>query len=95
MAKPKVRRQPQRMCIGCRTVRAKRDLLRIGRTAEGAIQIDSSGRGPGRGAYICPNSACWEQALRGNKLEHALRATVTEEQRERLAQYATQLEGIS
>lgn len=91
MAKPRVRRQPQRTCVGCRTTRAKREMVRIGYTAEGKIQIDPIGKGPGRGAYICPKRACWEQALRGNRLAQALRTTLTAEQTAELAAYAAQL----
>ena len=92
MANPRVRRQPQRTCIGCRITRPKREMIRVGCTAEGEIQITPSGKGPGRGAYICPASACWEQALRGNRLAQALRTTLAAEQRELLAAYGEQLE---
>ena len=67
-------------------------MLRIGCTAEGEIQIDPGGKGPGRGAYICPKRACWEEALRGNRLGQALRTTLTTEQRQALAAFTAQLE---
>jgi uncharacterized protein len=92
MAKPRVRRQPQRTCVGCRTTRPKREMVRIGCTGEGEIQIDPSGKGAGRGAYICPQQSCWEQALAGNRLEHALRTKLSEEQRQELIAYAAQLD---
>ncbi|MGC9361286.1 MAG: RNase P modulator RnpM [Anaerolineae bacterium] len=92
MAKPRVRRQPQRTCVGCRTTRPKREMIRIGCTAAGEIQIDPSGKGPGRGAYVCPKPSCWEQALADNRLEHALRTKLSDEQRQELAAYAAQLD---
>jgi predicted RNA-binding protein YlxR (DUF448 family) len=91
MAGPRVRRQPQRTCVGCRTTRPKREMIRVGCSDQGDIQIDPSGKGPGRGAYICPVSDCWEQALRGNRLAQALRTTLTAEQRQMLTEYGEQL----
>ncbi len=95
MAKPRIRRQPQRTCVGCRAVRPKREMVRIGCTAEGEISVDPSGKGPGRGAYICRNRSCWEQALRGNRLARALRTTLTAEQREELAAFAAQFDDVT
>ncbi len=62
---------PQRTCIACRQVQGKRQLVRIVRTPEGAVQLDETGKRSGRGAYLCRRAACWEKALRGKQLEHA------------------------
>ena len=42
-----------RMCVGCREMKEKRELLRIVKNAEGQISFDRVGKAPGRGAYIC------------------------------------------
>ena len=81
---PKQRKIPQRTCIGCRTVRPKRDLIRIVRTPEGEILLDPTGKQSGRGAYICPDAACMEQALKKKQLERALEVAITPETIERL-----------
>ena len=47
------RRVPSRTCVACRTVRPKRELMRVVRTPAGEIILDASGRAPGRGAYVC------------------------------------------
>lgn len=62
---------PQRTCVGCREVNAKRQLIRIVRTAEG-VQIDPTGKLSGRGAYLHDRQSCWEKGLKG-ALTHALK----------------------
>ena len=62
---PKTRRIPQRTCIGCGEVQGKRELVRIVRTPEGAVEIDASGKRNGRGAYVHPETACFERAVAG------------------------------
>ncbi|WP_234554911.1 YlxR family protein [Thermus caliditerrae] len=52
---------PIRMCVACRRRRPKGELLRILLTADG-FQLDPSGKLPGRGAYVCPDSPeCWQE----------------------------------
>ena len=46
---------PQRKCIGCNESKPKKELIRIVRTPEGEMLLDSTGRANGRGAYICNN----------------------------------------
>lgn len=57
----------------CRTTTQKRELVRLVRTADGAVQVDLTGKANGRGAYLCRNRACWDVALRRGKLAGALR----------------------
>lgn len=81
---------PQRTCIVCRTVKDKRDLLRIVRTPEGQIIVDGTGKANGRGAYLCRQVACWETGLRDKRLARALKADISAEVRdELLSQIAT------
>ena len=70
---PTRRREPQRTCIGCREVGGKRGFVRIVRTAEGRIVVETRERLNGRGAYLHRQRACWEQALGGGTIGHALR----------------------
>jgi predicted RNA-binding protein YlxR (DUF448 family) len=48
-------------------------MIRLVRTSGGDVEIDTSGKKEGRGAYLCPDRSCWEKALKGKHLEHALR----------------------
>ena len=76
MAKQKAPRQkhiPQRTCIACRQTDAKRGLMRIVRDADGRVSYDPTGKRAGRGAYLCHDPACWEQALKRGALARALR----------------------
>ena len=63
---------PQRTCVGCREVQAKRQLIRVVRAPDGHVQIDPTGKRSGRGAYVHERRPCWEQALRG-RLSFALK----------------------
>jgi len=83
---------PQRTCVGCRTTSAKREFMRIVRTPEGAVEIDPSGKRNGRGAYLCADRACWEEALRKDRLARALRTSVAPAVREELLRYTEQFE---
>jgi uncharacterized protein len=69
----KPRHVPQRTCVACRQGAAKRELVRVVRTAVGAVQIDPTGKVAGRGAYVHQDPACWDQALRRRTLTHALK----------------------
>lgn len=69
---PRVRRVPQRTCVGCGEVHGKRELLRIVRTPQGELALDPTGKRNGRGAYVHRDEACWQRAL-GPRLARALR----------------------
>ena len=78
----RVKHIPQRTCVGCRTVMAKRQLVRIVRTADGVV-VDPTGKLAGRGAYLHDRLSCWESGLRGT-LAHALKTELTAADRGRL-----------
>ena len=62
---------PLRTCVGCRRKREQRGLLRVALRPTGEVAI---GRDvPGRGAYVCRDRACVEQALKSGRLSNALR----------------------
>ncbi|MFN8443223.1 MAG: YlxR family protein [Caldilineaceae bacterium] len=81
---------PKRTCIACRKIEGKRALIRIVRTDSG-VEVDPSGKKAGRGAYLCANQQCWEAALRGNRLDQALRTKISAENRQSLLAYAANL----
>jgi len=59
------------MCAICRTQFPKRDLTRLVRSANGLVELDETGKKPGRGLYVCESKACLTQALKGTRLEKA------------------------
>lgn len=82
----RTRKIPLRMCVGCREMKNKKELLRIVRTPEGNIDIDQSGKKSGRGAYICPQLDCLQQALKGKSLQKALEHDIPDEVMDKLKQ---------
>jgi len=86
---------PQRTCVACRQTHSKRELVRIVRTATGDMQIDPSGKLPGRGAYLCRNRTCWELALAQRRLDHALKTTLSGEEQARLVRFSQALPEVS
>lgn len=78
---PKMKKVPQRMCVGCGQLRPKKELLRVVRTPDGVIEIDNSPamKKSGRGAYLCPSKECLAKAVKGKKLERALEHPISDE----------------
>ncbi len=56
---------PIRFCLGCRSHKPKKELVRLVKSKEGKVKIDLSGKLAGRGSYFCPNLSCLEK---GKKL---------------------------
>lgn len=69
---------PMRMCVACREMRAKKDLMRVVRTGEGVLELDRTGKLNGRGAYLCRDAACLQKAVKTRALERALEAPLSE-----------------
>ncbi|MBC8529011.1 YlxR family protein [Christensenellaceae bacterium NSJ-44] len=74
----KTRKVPMRMCVGCREMKPKKELLRVVKSAEGDISFDRTGKQSGRGAYICASEACLQKAVKARMLERALDKKIDE-----------------
>ena len=72
----KVKKIPQRQCLGCREMKEKKALIRVVRSPEGAISLDFKGKLPGRGAYVCPDGECLKKARKSRALERALETAI-------------------
>lgn len=57
----------------------KKELIRIVKTAEGEIKVDTTGKLNGRGAYICKNVECLKKAQKANALSRAFEMSVSPE----------------
>ena len=66
---PKTKKIPMRMCIACREMKPKQEMMRVVKNADGEIYADPTGKAPGRGAYVCNNDEC-HQKLNVKKLLH-------------------------
>ena len=75
----KPRKIPQRQCVGCRTMRDKKELIRVVKSPEGDIALDATGKKSGRGAYVCPNGECLKKARKSRALERAFDTAIPPE----------------
>jgi predicted RNA-binding protein YlxR (DUF448 family) len=72
----KVRKIPQRKCIACQKMLSKKEMVRIVRTPDGAIEVDLTGKKNGRGAYICGKTVGFALAKKQRSLERALKTNI-------------------
>lgn len=86
----KPRKIPQRQCVGCRTMKDKKSLIRVVKTPEGEIVLDVTGKKSGRGAYVCPDNTCLKKARKSRALERAFELTIPDEVYDALEQQMEQ-----
>ena len=84
-----MKKVPMRMCVACREMKPKKELIRVVRTPEGEIVADETGRKNGRGAYLCRAEACFNKAVKTRALERALEQPLSEAAAEYLRQVIT------
>ena len=70
---------PMRMCNGCGEMKSKKELVRVVKSKEGEISLDLTGKKAGRGAYICSNLECLQEARKARRLEKAFSARIPDE----------------
>jgi predicted RNA-binding protein YlxR (DUF448 family) len=75
---------PLRQCVGCQEEKPKKDLIRILKTPEEEVVLDTTGRKNGRGAYICPNPECLKKAIKSKGLERSLKVSIPKDVYENL-----------
>ncbi len=75
----KVKKIPVRQCLGCNEHKPKAELIRVVRSPEGDISLDTRGKKSGRGAYICHNVKCLNKARKSKRIERALECEIPEE----------------
>ena len=65
-------------------MKPKKELLRVLKTPENGIVLDTTGRQNGRGAYLCNNVACFRKAASNRGLERSLQTAIPAEIYEQL-----------
>lgn len=70
---------PLRQCIGCGEMKSKKEMIRILKTETEGIVLDATGRKNGRGAYVCPDVACFQKAVKNKGLERSFKMPVPKE----------------
>jgi predicted RNA-binding protein YlxR (DUF448 family) len=75
----KIKKIPVRRCTGCGEHFPKNELIRVLRTPDEEIVLDTTGKKSGRGAYICRKAACLKKAIKSRRIEASLECTIPEE----------------
>ncbi|MBB2182880.1 YlxR family protein [Lachnospiraceae bacterium MD1] len=70
---------PLRMCTGCGEMKAKKEMIRVLKTPEDEIVIDTTGKKNGRGAYVCCSLDCLQKAIKTRGLERSLKVSIPKE----------------
>ncbi|MBS5449806.1 MAG: YlxR family protein [Coriobacteriia bacterium] len=69
----------ERTCVACGQTGSKTTLVRFVRHADGTVDVDPTGRQPGRGAYLCAEQTCFDVAHKRHALDRALRVRIGED----------------
>lgn len=75
---------PMRLCLGCNEMKPKRELVRIVKNKLGEVNLDTTGRMPGRGAYICRKSECLTCAIKTKRINRTFSTVLDEDMISRL-----------
>ncbi len=89
----KMRKVPMRQCLGCNDHKPKREMIRVVRTPEGAVELDFVGKKSGRGAYICPKRSCFAKARKSKRIENVLEVKLPEEIYDAMEKSISEAEG--
>lgn len=83
---------PMRQCVGCSEMKSKKELIRIIKTPEEEVVLDTTGKKNGRGAYICPQPECLKKARKSKGLERSLKVAIPVEVYEKLEKEMSSLD---
>ncbi|MCI9463194.1 MAG: YlxR family protein [Lachnospiraceae bacterium] len=78
------KKTPMRQCVGCGEMKSKREMMRVLKTAQGSIELDTTGRKNGRGAYLCMEKECLVKAGKNKGLERSFKMNIPDEIYEKL-----------
>ena len=68
-----------RKCVGCGEMKSKKEMMRVLKTAENEIVLDTTGRKNGRGAYLFFCKECLQNAAKNRGLERSLKMAIPKE----------------
>ncbi len=80
----KLKKKPERRCVGCSEHKLKTELIRVVRSPEGEVKLDFSGKASGRGVYICKDVSCFKKARKTKAFERSLEVEIPESVYERI-----------
>ncbi|MBQ1452150.1 MAG: YlxR family protein [Clostridia bacterium] len=70
---------PLRRCCGCMEMKPKQELVRVVKSNNGDVTLDLTGKAPGRGAYVCRSSECFEKARKARRFEREFSMKIPDE----------------
>ena len=70
---------PMRQCVGCGSMKSKKEMMRVLKTAEEGIILDTTGKKNGRGAYLCVSMECLQKARKNKGLERSFKMSIPNE----------------
>ena len=70
---------PMRTCVITKEKLPKYELIRVVRTPEGSVIVDTTGKANGRGAYLKKDLQTFEKAKKSKILDKILEASVPDE----------------
>lgn len=68
-----------RQCIGCGEMKSKKEMIRVLKTSEGDIFLDTTGRKNGRGAYVCHERDCLQRAIKSKGLDRSFQMKIPQD----------------
>jgi len=72
----KIKKIPMRSCVITKEKLPKSELIRVVRTVEGTVVIDTTGKVNGRGAYLKKDKEVFEKARKTKVLERHLECNI-------------------
>lgn len=72
----KTQKVPLRMCIACRQMVLKTELIRVVKSPTAEFTLDFTGKKDGRGAYICKSNECIEKSIKSKGLSRAFKQDI-------------------
>ena len=70
---------PMRQCVGCGCMKSKKEMMRVLKTADEGIILDTTGKKNGRGAYLCVSMECLQMARKNRGLERSFKMSIPNE----------------
>ncbi|MDO4523401.1 MAG: YlxR family protein [Eubacteriales bacterium] len=86
------RKIPLRKCVGCQEMKNKKEMMRILKTPEDELVLDTTGRKNGRGAYLCMSKECFDKAVKSRGLERSLKMGIPSDVYDTLKKEIEQIE---
>lgn len=74
-----MKKTPMRKCIGCQEMKSKKEMIRILKTTDEEVVLDTTGKKNGRGAYLCLSMECLNLAIKSKGLERSLKMPIPQE----------------